>query len=78
MKTEAAKLRVKSKIASKDGCVVTLEVEVPAGTVQSQGERVFAELQASLNAVWNAPELKINKVLAFFRTRFGLAAPRSP
>lgn len=31
---------------------------------------VFAELQSSLNAVWNAPELKINKVLAFFRTRF--------
>ena len=31
---------------------------------------VFAELQTSLNAVWNAPELKINKVLAFFRTRF--------
>lgn len=31
---------------------------------------VFAELQTSLNTVWNAPDLKINKVIAFFRTRF--------
>ncbi len=40
-------LRVKSKIASRDGCVVTVEVEVPAGTVQEHGERVFARLQAT-------------------------------
>lgn len=31
---------------------------------------VFAELQSSLNAVWEAPALKINRVAAFFRTRF--------
>ena len=31
---------------------------------------VFAELQESLNNIWKAPPLKINRVVGFFRTRF--------
>ena len=64
---EAVEDLVKSASGKKSGVLATI-----MGTlaIMFGATGVFAELQESLNTVWKAPALKINKVAGFFRTRF--------
>lgn len=58
---------VQSASSKKSGVLATV---IGVVTIIFGATGVFAELQSSLNTVWKAPPLKINKVAGFFRTRF--------
>lgn len=58
---------VQSASSKKSGVLATV---LGVLTIIFGATGVFAELQESLNKVWKAPPLKINRVAGFFRTRF--------
>lgn len=64
---EAVENLVQSASSKKSGLIATV---MGALAILFGATGVFAELQDSLNAVWKAPKLKINRLLGFFRTRF--------
>ena len=64
---EAVENLVQSASGKKSGLIATF---TGALAIIFGATGVFAELQESLNAVWKAPKLKINRFVGFFRTRF--------
>jgi membrane protein len=58
---------VKSASGPRAGVVATVTGVV---AILFGATGVFAELQESLNTIWKAPALRINKVFAFLRSRF--------
>ncbi len=64
---QAIQSLVQSASGKKSGVLATI---IGVITIIFGATGVFSELQDSLNKVWKAPPLKINKVLGFFRTRF--------
>jgi membrane protein len=64
---EAIESLVQSASGKRSGTLATI---IGAITIIFGATGVFSELQESLNKVWKAPPLKINKVVGFFRTRF--------
>ena len=64
---QAVEALVKGASGPRSGVVATL-IGLVAILFGATG--VFAELQDALNVIWKAPPLKINTVVAFFRTRF--------